>query len=103
MLGDGRYLGSPPALLGMWPRRLLRFIQEQARHQALSSDQTSHHAVVRAGRKLALVLRGRDISIGPDGTHSLVGYSVLSTVLWYHHVEWHRVVSREKSDTEWES
>src|SRR5580692_6942968 len=45
---DGRYLGPPEGMSHLRSRRLLRLIQEQARHQALSPDETSDHAVFRA-------------------------------------------------------
>ncbi len=59
---DGRYLGPPEGMSYLRSRRVLRFLQEQTRHEALSPDQASHHSVFRAGRELALVLRGRSIS-----------------------------------------
>ena len=37
-------------------RGMLRFVQEQTRHQAFSRDQASHHAIDRAGRGLGMVL-----------------------------------------------
>src|SRR5450432_2690826 len=45
----------------MWPRRVLRFFQEQARHHALSPDHPPDYPVVRTGRILALVLCGRNL------------------------------------------
>ena len=58
---DRGHLGSSEALPELRSRGLLRFIKEQARHQALSQDLTSDHQVVRAWRELALVLSGSDV------------------------------------------
>ena len=46
-------------LHGLRPRRLLRQLQEQARHQALSPNRAPHHEIVRAGRGMGLVLHRR--------------------------------------------
>src|SRR2546428_1608415 len=62
MLGDGRHLGSSPALSELRPRGMLRLLQEQARHSAFSRVASSHHSVVSTGRGLALVLRRRNLS-----------------------------------------
>src|SRR5688572_2551799 len=58
---DRRRLGPPPALSHLRPRRLLRLVEEQARDEALSRDETPDRQVVRARRGLALVLRRRDL------------------------------------------
>src|SRR5690242_18267274 len=42
---DGRHVGSLAALSHLRPRRLLRFIEEQACDQTFPCDQTSHHAI----------------------------------------------------------
>ncbi len=55
---DRGHLGSSEALPKLRSRWLLRFIKEQARHQALSQNLTSDHQVVRDWRELALVLSG---------------------------------------------
>jgi len=49
-------MGPPETLPELRSGGLLRFIKEQARHQALSQDLTSDYQIVRARRKLALVL-----------------------------------------------
>ena len=41
------------------PRRLLRFEPQSSRHQALPRDGASDRPLFRAGRGVALVLRGR--------------------------------------------
>ena len=57
MPANGRLVGSTPALSRMRSRRLLRLIEEQARHEALSPLEASGDPIVRAGRPMALVLR----------------------------------------------
>ena len=44
MPGDGRYLGPSAGVPELRPCGLLRFLQEQTRHQTLPSDQTPHRA-----------------------------------------------------------
>ena len=56
MPGARGRLGTLAALPDLWPRRLLRFLTEPARHQALPRHRPSGHEVVRARRKLGLVL-----------------------------------------------
>src|SRR5690242_18316577 len=58
---DGRQLGAPAPMPHLRPRGLLRFIEKQARHQAFSLVQAPDYQIVRAGRRLGLVLyrRGR--------------------------------------------
>src|SRR5438105_1411201 len=56
MSGHGRPLGALAPMSGVRPRRLLRFVEEQARHQALSRRASSGHPLVRAGRAMAVVL-----------------------------------------------
>ena len=56
MSEDGRHLGPPAPVPHLRPRRLLRFFQEQTRHQTLSRHQASHREIVRARRRLGLVL-----------------------------------------------
>src|SRR5580692_4604715 len=70
MPGDGRYVGSSAIVPRVRSRRLLRFFQEQACDQALSSSQASHHSVVRVRRGLALVLRrrGRGVVLSLPGS-----------------------------------
>src|SRR5579863_10324574 len=46
---DGRHLGPPAPVTRVRARRLLRQLQEQARHQALPRHQPPHHPVVPAG------------------------------------------------------
>ena len=43
----------------MRPRRMLRFFEEQTRHEALSPRETSGHPLVRAGRAVVVVLHRR--------------------------------------------
>src|SRR5216684_3159020 len=63
MLEDGRPVGPSTAVLELRTCGLLRFIQEQACHEALSCDQACHHAINRAWGKLGLVLH-RSTRIG---------------------------------------
>src|SRR5258708_11473433 len=46
-------------MLELRARRLLRFVQKQTRYKTLPCDQTSHHAIDRARRRLGLVLHRR--------------------------------------------
>src|SRR5258708_3302939 len=57
MLEDGRPLGPPAAVHELRSRGMLRFLEEQACHEALPPYASSHHAIPRAGRRLGLVLR----------------------------------------------
>src|SRR5258707_5205480 len=56
---NGRFRGASSFVHGVRPRRMLRLLQKQARHQALPPRQASHHAFARTRRKLGLVLRRR--------------------------------------------
>src|SRR5438876_901082 len=56
----GRHLGASSPLPGVRARRLLRRLEEQARHQAFQEDRASDHHLARAGGGLVMVLRGRD-------------------------------------------
>src|SRR4051812_45425225 len=56
---DRRHLGAPPPLPGMWTRRLLRRLAQQARDKTFPRDETSDQPLVRAGRGLGLLLRRR--------------------------------------------
>src|SRR6185295_10811540 len=62
MPGDGRYLGPSAGVPQLWSYRLLRFLEKQTRHETLPRDQTSHRAILRTRRRLALVLCGRSVS-----------------------------------------
>src|SRR5882724_13716019 len=62
MPGDGRYLAPSAGVPQLWPSRLLRFFEEQTCHETLPPDQASPGAILRARRRLALVLRGRSLS-----------------------------------------
>jgi hypothetical protein len=42
---NARHLGPSAAVYGMRPRRVLRFIEEQARDEAFSRDETPHHQI----------------------------------------------------------
>src|SRR6185437_6236443 len=53
-------MGPPAHVPGMRARGLLRFLQKQARHQTLSCHAASFDAFHRAGRKVDVVLRGRN-------------------------------------------
>src|SRR6267154_5139955 len=55
-----RHLGASSPVPGMRARRLLRQLEEQARHQAFQEDRASDHHLARAGGELELVLRRRD-------------------------------------------
>src|SRR5258706_14402894 len=57
---DGRALGAPAPVLDLRPRRLLRRLAQQARHQAFPFAEAPDHEELRAGRGLGLVLRRRD-------------------------------------------
>src|SRR5258708_440522 len=57
---DGRALGAPALVPDLRPRRLLRRLAEQARHQAFPCDQAPDHEELRAGRGLGVVLRRRN-------------------------------------------
>src|ERR1700730_6075584 len=59
MLEDGRPVGSSSAVPELRTCWLLRFIQEQACHEALSCNEASHYAIHRAWRNLGLVLHRR--------------------------------------------
>src|ERR1039458_875825 len=53
---NGRHLGAPQALFVLRTRRMLRLLQEQARHQSLPRDETPAGALHRTRRGLDLVL-----------------------------------------------
>src|SRR5579862_9063034 len=55
---DRGFMGPSADVSRMWPRRLLRFVKEQACHEALPSLQSPDHALDRAGGVVELVLRG---------------------------------------------
>src|SRR6266849_81007 len=55
-----RHLGPSSPVPGVRARRLLRQLEEQARHQAFKEDRASDHHLARAGGGLELVLRRRD-------------------------------------------
>jgi hypothetical protein len=59
MLEDGRPVGPSAPVLELRARWVLRFVQKQARHEALSCDEASHYAINRAWRNLGLVLHRR--------------------------------------------
>src|SRR5712691_583779 len=74
---DGRHLGASAAVPHLRARRLLRRIEEQARHQALSRDEAPDHHLARTGRELELVLRrrarhGAEMSAEPYQSPTLV-------------------------------
>jgi hypothetical protein len=58
----GRLVGAPAALPHLRPRWLLRRFAQQARNAAFPRDRPFHHAELRTGRRLGLVLcrRGHD-------------------------------------------
>src|SRR5579871_34613 len=53
---DGRHVGPSSAVPFVRPCRLLRFLEEQARHEAFSFERSSDCAFARARRKLEVVL-----------------------------------------------
>src|ERR1700676_278038 len=53
---DGRHLGTSQTVPHLWPWRLLRRLEEQARDQAFSLEPAPDHHVDRARRELELVL-----------------------------------------------
>src|SRR5262249_9482958 len=61
-----RAVGACPALPRVLASRLLRLLEEPARDEALLVEPASHRALARAGRELALVLRGRDRGVTWD-------------------------------------
>ena len=62
MPGDGRLVGGIALVPAVRPRRVLRFIKEHARDEALPSNATSGHAFIPAGITMAVVLRRRGSS-----------------------------------------
>src|SRR5437016_10235417 len=73
---DGRHLGASAAVPHLWARRLLRRVEEQARHQAPSRDEASDHHIARTGRELELVLyrrarHGAEMSAEPYNSRTL--------------------------------
>src|SRR5438309_2263527 len=73
---DGRRLGASAAVPHLWARRLLRRVEEQARHQAPSRDEASDHHIARTGRELELVLyrrarHGAEMSAEPYNSRTL--------------------------------
>jgi hypothetical protein len=60
MFGDEGHLGAFAAVPDLRACGMLRQLEEQARHEAFSSDASSNHSLVRTRRGLALVLCGRD-------------------------------------------
>ncbi len=56
---ERRFLGTSETLPCVRPRGLLRQFAEYPRHEALPRDASSRGEVVRAGRRLGLVLRAR--------------------------------------------
>src|SRR5207253_9376963 len=59
MSQDGGHLGASAAVRELRARRLLRLLQEQARHQTCARNRTSDHQVSRAWRELDVLLRRR--------------------------------------------
>ena len=59
MFEDGRHVGSFATVSRVRSRWVLRFIEEQARYETLSSNEAPDHEVVRARRELGLVLHRR--------------------------------------------
>ena len=58
-LRSRRRVGPSAPVHDLRPRRLLRLIEEQARHRASSRHRPPDHPLARAGRALGLVLRRR--------------------------------------------
>jgi len=56
MFEDEGPLGSFEDVLDLRARRVLRLLQEQARHETFSRDQPSHHPLYLARGRLAMVL-----------------------------------------------
>src|SRR5215471_4818843 len=82
---DGRLVGPPASVPELRARRLLRLVQEQARHDTLPRDSTSHRSVPRAGRGLALVLRGRGLRLTTARRKLLESRAIalpLSALVW---------------------
>src|SRR5882762_8015054 len=55
---DGRHLGSSSLVFELRPRRLLRLLEKQARHETLSRREASRRPLAGTGRELDVVLRG---------------------------------------------
>ena len=56
MLKDGRELGSFTTVPKLRSCRMLRFLHEQTRDEALSTNHTPNHPIIRTRRALAMVL-----------------------------------------------
>src|SRR5580692_10867142 len=63
VLEDGRHLGAPAHVPGVWARGLLRFVEQSPRARTLSSDAAPADSISGARRELALVLHRRDVSV----------------------------------------
>src|SRR5689334_7379301 len=57
----GHALGASPPVPGLRARGMLRPVDRQARDETLPHVQARHHAELRAGGRLELVLRRRDL------------------------------------------
>ena len=81
MPGDGRHLGAPASVPQLRPRRLLRRLEEPARHQALQGNAASDHRGLRPARRLGLVLRrrGHPRSVGSKDTAQRADPALLLT------------------------
>ena len=65
-LAAGGRLGTPAPVHDLWPRRLLRYVQEQARHRPPSCHRPSDHSLPQARGGVGMVLRRRSDAVGPS-------------------------------------
>src|SRR5947207_13414190 len=77
-------MGTPSSLPGMWACWLLRFVQEQARHQALPCDEPPDRSIISTRRRLALVLHRPDNAVGTAFIPACVGCAYSCTVSLSH-------------------
>ena len=55
-----RQLGAFALVRNLRPRRLLRFVKEQTRDQTFRGDESLRNQIVRAGRRMGLLLLAAD-------------------------------------------
>src|SRR5580698_11598607 len=78
---NGRDLAAPAHVPGMRPRRLLRLIEESPRPCAFPRHAAPAHSVRRKGRRLALVLYRRYVSL------SQLDFDLLRLRIQFHNPE----------------
>jgi hypothetical protein len=60
MFENGGYLGASAAMYELWSRGLLRLLEEQACDQTLPQNEAPDYQIIRARRRLGMVLRRRN-------------------------------------------